>query len=151
LSIFYFENENKHEISWRDETDPWSNQNDVANSIVIEVADVNKILQYGITFFVTTGTIRVQGSKYKHFAEKEFPILKEILAIVLDSMAKIDNAIDKHTEVEDETTLKTVDSAQSQNIDKDTNLADRSKATIQSDTSCELNLQSCFLDAIKKS
>jgi hypothetical protein len=78
---------------------------------VIEVADVNKILQYGITFFVTTGTIRVQGSKYKHFAEKEFPILKEILAIVLDSMAKINNAIDKHTEVEDETTLKTVDSA----------------------------------------
>jgi hypothetical protein len=66
-------------------------------------------------------------------------------------MAKIDNAIDKYTEVEDETTLKTVDSAQSQNIDKDTNLADRSKATIQSDTSCELNLQSCFLDAIKKS
>ena len=144
LSIFYFENENKHEITWRDEPDPWSNQNDVANSIVIEVADVNKILQYGITFFVTTGTIRVQGSKYKHFAEKEFPILKEILAIVLDSMAKINNAIDKHTEVEDETTLKTVDSAQSQNIDKDTNLADRSKATIQSDTSCELN------DAIKK-
>jgi hypothetical protein len=38
------------------------------------VADVNKILQYGITFFVTTGTIRVQGSKYKHFAEKEFPM-----------------------------------------------------------------------------
>jgi hypothetical protein len=57
LSIFYFENENKHEITWRDEPDPWSNQNDVANSIVIEVADVNKILQYGITFFVTTGTI----------------------------------------------------------------------------------------------
>jgi hypothetical protein len=57
LSIFYFENENKHEISWRDEPDPWSNQNDVANSIVIEVADVNKILQYGITFFVTKWTI----------------------------------------------------------------------------------------------
>ncbi|CAC5377525.1 unnamed protein product [Mytilus coruscus] len=85
LSLLYFENMGNQEdnvIKWLDVPERWSDRQDVANSILIEV-------RY-------PSTIRVQGSNYLSFVEKYFPILIEIMKL-LDTC---DN---------DETSMKTIE------------------------------------------
>jgi hypothetical protein len=36
-----------------------------SNCILIEVKNLDETLKYNLTFFVTTGTIRAQGSQYR--------------------------------------------------------------------------------------
>lgn len=86
LDSFYYNHLGKCDefnINWYDDPEIWENPSDNANSIVIEIRDNTNTLVYSITFFVTTGTIRAQGSKYMLFVEKHFPILKLILDKVL--------------------------------------------------------------------
>ena len=52
---------------------------------LIEILDKEQVLQFNITFFVTTGTIRVQGSKYMTFVHSHFPVLIQILAKLIDN------------------------------------------------------------------
>lgn len=88
LDIFYFQHlgqSHNLEVRWFDTPERWTVANN-NNAIVIELLDKsdNMKLLYNVTFFVTTGTIRVQGSKYKTFVEKHFDKLKEVLQKVLE-------------------------------------------------------------------
>jgi hypothetical protein len=90
LDIYYYDNLGKDqdlEIEWRDDPIEWKDPNNSANSIVIEILK-NEQLQYNVTFFVTTGTIRVQGTCYRQFAEVHFPKLKNIFKMVLANMSQ---------------------------------------------------------------
>ncbi|CAC5368637.1 unnamed protein product [Mytilus coruscus] len=81
LDIYYYDNLGKepdYDIEWYDEPKTWENRNNSGNSVMIEVLKKGE-LQFNITFFVTTGTIRVQGSHYSEFVDIHFPILKDIL------------------------------------------------------------------------
>ena len=71
-------------MNWHDDPSVWSDPNDHGNSIVIELLDSSDNFLYGVTFFVTTGTIRAQGAQYKQFVTKHFPIIKGIFAKVFD-------------------------------------------------------------------
>ena len=55
--------------------------------IVIEVHSKDKqtmnTLQYKLKFFVTTGTLQVQGNKKDKFADEHFPVLKNLLQMIL--------------------------------------------------------------------
>ncbi|CAC5387096.1 unnamed protein product [Mytilus coruscus] len=88
LDLFYYDhmgNNDKFDIKWYDVPATWSDPNNNNNSIVIEILDKEQALQFNITFFVTTGTIRVQGSKYMTFVHSHFPVLTQILAKVIDN------------------------------------------------------------------
>jgi hypothetical protein len=76
LSIFYYDNLGKQDnikLSWSDIPETWSDRHDAANCILIEVKNLDETLKYNLTFFVTTGTIRAQGSQYRLFTDKHFP------------------------------------------------------------------------------
>ncbi|KAK3097713.1 hypothetical protein FSP39_012376 [Pinctada imbricata] len=88
LSVLYYDNFGKRKdvnIHWFDSPDHWTDPNSNANSVVFELKDENNVLLYGITFFVTTGTIRAQGQHYTLFADYHFPILLQILERVLEN------------------------------------------------------------------
>ena len=83
FDFFYYHhlgNRTSLEIKWYDMPETWTNPEE-KNSIVIELynkGDLQNLL-YNVTFYVTTGTIRVQGKKHMFFVQKHFPILKQIL------------------------------------------------------------------------
>ncbi|CAC5365975.1 unnamed protein product [Mytilus coruscus] len=90
LDIYYYDNLGKepdYDIEWYDEPKTWENRNNSGNSVIFEVLKKGE-LQFKITFFVTTGTIRVQGSHYSEFVNIHFPILKEILDKVLTNISQ---------------------------------------------------------------
>ncbi|CAC5421712.1 unnamed protein product [Mytilus coruscus] len=90
LDIYYYGNLRKepdYDIEWYDEPKTWENRNNSGNSVMIEVLKKGE-LQFNITFFVTTGTIRVQGSHYSEFVDIHFPILKDILDKVLTNISQ---------------------------------------------------------------
>ncbi|VDI73736.1 Hypothetical predicted protein [Mytilus galloprovincialis] len=90
LDIYYYDNLGKepdYDIEWYDEPKIWENRNNSGNSVMIEVLKKGE-LQFNITFFVTTGTIRVQGSHYYEFVDIHFPILKDILDKVLTNISQ---------------------------------------------------------------
>ena len=87
LAVFYYDHLGKspeYKVNWHDDPSVWSDPNDHGNSIVIDLLDSSDNFLYGVTFFVTTGTIRAQGAQYKQFVTKHFPIIKGIFARVLD-------------------------------------------------------------------
>lgn len=86
LDPFYYNHLGKCDefnINWYDDPTVWENPSDKANSIVIEIRDNTNTLVYSVTFFITTGTIRAQVSKYMLFVKNHFPILKLTLDKVL--------------------------------------------------------------------
>lgn len=88
LDLFYFQHLGQDpnlQVKWFDTPEKWTIANN-SNAIVIELLDKNNNmkLMYNVTFFVTTGTIRVQGNKYQTFVDKHFATLKEILSKVLE-------------------------------------------------------------------
>ena len=88
LHILYFDNLGKRpdlNVHWFDVPEVWVDPLGSSNSVVVEVRDVNESLIYGVTFFVTTGTIRAQGTDYKLFADCHFNILMQILSLVIDN------------------------------------------------------------------
>lgn len=94
LDIFYYQylgNDESLTIKWYDVPESWTEITN-NNSIVIET--INKEdnrLMFNITFFVTTGTIRVQGTNYMTFVEEHFKILKDILKKVLTVWNETEN------------------------------------------------------------
>ena len=80
LDIFYYdflESKNDLDIKWCDIPECWTDPNHQGNSIVIEVSQLER-LQYKLTFFVTTGTIMVQGTEYMTFTNTHITTLKSI-------------------------------------------------------------------------
>jgi hypothetical protein len=130
LDSFYYDHLGRSDsyiIKWYDEPEIWEDSTDSTNSIVVEVREKDNSLAYNVTFFITTGTIRAQGSKYMLFVEKHFPILKRVLSHILS--LKLPHSLVENTEkenrssknesrvveIDDETTLvKTAAQAQSQ-------------------------------------
>jgi hypothetical protein len=78
LSIFYYDNLGKQDnikLSWSDIPETWSDRHDAANCILIEVKNLDETLKYNLTFFVTTGTIRAQGSPMASYGHlRAFPV-----------------------------------------------------------------------------
>lgn len=94
LDIFYYDNLGKegsnYSVQWEDDPINWTDRNDANNKVTIQLhtlKDWTNTLLYKITFFVTTGTIIVQGNKYSLFTE-HFSTLKKILNMVLKEYGK---------------------------------------------------------------
>lgn len=86
LQIFYWDNLRNMDdidINWSKKPGQWSVQHDKQNRIVIRVKQCSGPRKYTLTFFVTTGTICVQGNQYRLFINEHFPLLKQILSRVL--------------------------------------------------------------------
>lgn len=100
LHVFYYDFLGEQEnlsINWHDEPKEWTDRNHSGNSIIIEVSQSEK-LQYNITFFVTTGTLRVQGVNYLTFVNTHFPILKQILTKVINSYSVLEPMTTDHSQ-----------------------------------------------------
>ncbi|CAG2247443.1 unnamed protein product [Mytilus edulis] len=130
LSLLYFDNmgnQKDNVIKWSDVPERWSDRHDVANSILIEIRDPSEhILKYNVTFFVTTGTIRVQGSNYLSFVEKDFPILIEIMKL-LDTCEN------------DETPLKTIEGREPNEVVTQQTINDRVMTVSEKQTKTDAN------------
>jgi hypothetical protein len=103
----------------------------------------NEVL--GLTFFITTGTFRAQGIMYKHSAEKNFPILKQILDKMLElpqAAATTDN-----DEEESESHMDSTSCPVSSANDTEETLV---KKSAQSNTSNVLKFEKGITDAINK-
>ena len=90
--ILYYDNIGEMEsmkVRWFDEPPEWSDSSSTANSIVIELSSSNKDLPnpllYKLTFYISTGTIQVQGNEKDLFTNEHFPILKRLVAMVIDN------------------------------------------------------------------
>jgi hypothetical protein len=98
LDTFYYIHlgkQSEYRIKWFDDPQEWKDISN-ANSIVIEVSQASDEVQlYNLTFFITTGTIRVQGTKYIIFVQKHFPVLKMILQKVPDDGMPVPKTEDK--------------------------------------------------------
>ena len=131
LDVFYYDHLGSHDnfdIKWYDEPKSWTDPNNNGNSIIIEVLNKDEELQYNVTFFVTTGTIRVQGSKYMTFANSHFPKLKEILVKVLDSVPSV--TVDENQNDLDETMIQ--HNLNSQNFGEEYDQEDNSITSVKS-------------------
>ena len=91
LSILYYDTTGKIDgitLQWSDSPKVWDDAN-AANSILIEVYDkddgaVYESLLYNVTFFVSTGTVRVQGLHYDIFVENHFPVLRQLVEMIIN-------------------------------------------------------------------
>lgn len=146
LSILYYENLGKLEgveIKWSDIPEKWSDRNDTANSIFIEVETPDGTLIYNVTLFVSTGTIRVQGSRYRLFTDKYFPILQTLLKqVITHNSSESDQSIQQVEELsasqEDNTGVKELFN---DDINNNTSIIAKDQLEI---------LEESFLGAIKK-
>ena len=76
---------------WSDEPPELVDRESAANTICIELHTIHEkqnTLLYKLTFFVTTGTIIVQGQKYKKFID-HFQLLTQILEQVIEKNISI--------------------------------------------------------------
>lgn len=82
LGLFYYEylgNNKDLNITWSDDPLVLLSPDDL-KTISIEVIDSEENnLIYKITVFIKTGTIQAQGSGFKKFQSRDFPILKHII------------------------------------------------------------------------
>ena len=94
IDTFYYIHlgkQSEYRIKWLDDPQEWKDISS-ANSIVIEGSQASDEVQfYNLTFFIITGTIRVQGTQYIIFVQKHFPVLKMILQKVLDDSMPVPN------------------------------------------------------------
>lgn len=95
LDVLYYENFGKEEsefrVLWSDEPPEWVDRESAANTLCIELHTIHEkqnTLLYKLTFFVTTGTIIVQGQKYKKFID-HFQLLTQILEQVIEKNISI--------------------------------------------------------------
>ena len=89
FEILYFNNIGNREnevVNWSDDPPKWNDSNS-ANSIIIEYSSKNPDLAnplfFKITFYVTTGTIQVQGNHKDIFVNEHFDILKKLVQMIL--------------------------------------------------------------------
>ena len=91
LEILYYNNLGEEEelnVVWQDEPNRWTDPDSATNMIVIVLhtnmcrTDKNS-LQYQLRFFITTGTIQVQGNNVSRFISEHFPKLKALVNIIL--------------------------------------------------------------------
>jgi hypothetical protein len=96
LDYFYYQqlgNRKEVDIKWYDRPETWSDPED-NNTIVIELYENGgeENLLYNVTFFITTGTIRVQGKYHETFVQKHFPLLKK----TVEKVVALCNVLDLH-------------------------------------------------------
>lgn len=88
LEILYYDNLGKSDdlkVTWTDMPDTWIDRNNLSNQVVIDVysntsdgsADETRL--YKLRFFVTTGTMQVQGNLHDTFTSSHFPVLKQLV------------------------------------------------------------------------
>ena len=89
FEILYFNNIGNREnevVNWSDDPPKWNDSNS-ANSIIIEYSSKNPDLAnplfFKITFYVTTGTIQVQGNHKDIFVNEHFDVLKKLVQMIL--------------------------------------------------------------------
>lgn len=104
LHFIFFEsigNSEEFDVKWYDVPDEWK-LNCGANSINIDVHKKENTddMLFKVTFFVTTGTIQIQGNAKDSFVNEIFPRLKQ-LAVKHDKLRKI-NANHINNEVSNE-------------------------------------------------
>ena len=125
LEILYYNNlgeEEKLNIVWQDEPNRWTDPDSATNMIVIALhsnmcsTDENS-LQYQLRFFITTGTIQVQGNNVSRFISEHFPKLKALVKISLGEADQVCSKVhleQQASDDEEETQPKTVYSEETQ-------------------------------------
>ena len=85
FEILYYNNlgnSDDEAVNWMDDPPNWKDSNSTANAIIIDYLSKNpdllNPLLFKITFYVTTGTIQVQGNKKDIFVHDHFEILKNL-------------------------------------------------------------------------
>jgi len=123
LHVLYYDNlgneGSEYLVKWDDEPSVWVDPNNAGNKIIIELHLIESkpnTLQYKLTFFVTTGTIVVQGQRYQMFVE-HFQKLKQILDQVITSIKS-----SGFTEENEQTRVKSVESLISSDENYDTDI-----------------------------
>ena len=131
-----------YDINWYDDPEVWTDPQGQSNAIVIEVQDKSGDLQYNVTFFMTTGTIRVQGSKFMYFARKHFPVLRDIFNKLLEHfgdsptphnevmfdtetdtvLSELDNTVLSQNDNEDDTSVKSFAASHPDDTDDETSV-----------------------------
>ena len=104
LDIFYefLGESDKYNVTWYDEPPEWV-QSDTSTSkcVVIELlskaSDKQNSLLYKVKFFVTTGTLQVQGNEKDLFSKYHFKVLKNILSRVLDAADGCTTSVSEET------------------------------------------------------
>ena len=83
LGILYYDNlgkNRKFNVVWKDVPNRWTDRNNSANSVVIEVHTADETAEnsfmYKIKFFITRGTIQAQGNCVDIIAKEDFTVLK---------------------------------------------------------------------------
>ena len=109
LHVIFYDNvgnESKYDVQWSETPNKWEKDN-MANAICIDVTEkVEEDRLFKVTFFITTGTIQVQGNRKDLFVKKIFPKLKTLA----NNQAEphVQNYGDVYTE-SDETNVKAID------------------------------------------
>lgn len=100
FDILYYDNLGQQEsfnVNWFDDPPNWTEAGSSSNTIVIEFSssdtELLNPLQYKITFYITTGTIQVQGNCKDIFVSEHFPILIRLVEM-LTTKAGIKSACD---------------------------------------------------------
>lgn len=120
LDIFYYDNVGKSEsmnVRWIDDPPNWTEANSSSNTIVIELSSSDKELanplMYKLTFFVSTGTVQVQGNQKDLFVSDHFPVLIKLVNMVNNSGQSIFLKTQKEVETinvdEEQTYVKYLD------------------------------------------
>ena len=93
LDILYYDNFGQMDsmiVRWVDVPDQWTDASSIANSIVIELCSADKelanTLWYKLTFFISTGTVQVQGNEKDQFTNEHFAVLKRLVSMVVDKV-----------------------------------------------------------------
>ena len=91
LEILYYDNFGNEEdfiVDWQDEPHRWTDPESPANMIVISLHSANNSnteensRKYQLRFFITTGTIQVQGNNVSLFVSEHFPKLKALVNLI---------------------------------------------------------------------
>ena len=93
LAIFNYVNIGQMDsmiVRWVDARDQWTDASNISNSIVIELCSADKELAntfgYKLTFFISTGTVQVQGNEKDQFTNEHFSVLKRLVSMVVDKV-----------------------------------------------------------------
>ena len=107
FDTLYYDNLGKYEsfdVKWFDDPPQWTEADNSSNTIGIELSstdiELHNPLQYKITFYITTGTIQVQGNHKDLFVTDHFPILKSLVNMVIEAQLSTDSSTKAACEVE---------------------------------------------------
>lgn len=108
FEILYYNNLGNSDdiaVKWIDDPPSWKDSNSTANAIIIDYSsknpDLTNPLFFKITFYVTTGTIQVQGNQKDIFVHDHFEILKKLVDMVVKDSKGSSFQLLKHPDDQD--------------------------------------------------